>query len=126
MKTYLCVYLGSLFLALLITPIVIWLARRLKAADHPGVRTVHKKPIARIGGVAIFLPTIFLVILVLLLLNVIGDAFRNVLPGLTVLLFAAGFIFFVGLIDDIMVCKAALLWERSLTTYYLPAYKAAV
>jgi len=101
MKTYLSVYLGSLFLALVITPVIIWLARRLKAADHPGARTVHKKPVPRIGGVAIFVSMICITIAVLFLSNVIGDTFRGILPELIVLLSAAGFMFFVGLIDDI-------------------------
>ena len=101
MKTYLCVYLGSAFLALIITPVIIWLARRLKAADHLGVRTVHKKPIPRIGGVAIFLSMMCLTIGVLFLSNVIGDAFRTILLKVIVLLSAAACMFLVGLIDDI-------------------------
>jgi UDP-GlcNAc:undecaprenyl-phosphate GlcNAc-1-phosphate transferase len=101
MKTYLFVYLGSGFLALLITPVVIWLARRLNVADVPNSRKVHAKPISRIGGVAILLSMMCLTIPVLFLSNVIGDAFRDILPELIVLLCAAGFIFFVGLIDDI-------------------------
>ncbi len=101
MKTYLSVYLGSLFLALAITPVIIWFARRLKAADHPGVRTVHKKPIPRIGGVPIFLSMMCLTIGVLFLSNVIGDAFRTILLKVIVLLSAAACMFLVGLIDDI-------------------------
>jgi UDP-GlcNAc:undecaprenyl-phosphate GlcNAc-1-phosphate transferase len=101
MKTYLSVYLGSLFLALVITPVIIRLARSLKAADHPGARAVHKKPVPRIGGVAIFVSMICITIGVLFLSNVIGETFRGILPELIVLLSAAGFMFFVGLIDDI-------------------------
>ena len=101
MKTYLSVYLGSAFLALVITPVIIWLACLIKAADHPGVRTIHEKPIPRIGGVAIFVSMICITIGVLFLSNVIGDTFRGILPELIVLLSAAGFMFFVGLIDDI-------------------------
>jgi len=101
MKTYLSVYLGSLFLALVITPVIIRLARSLKAADSPGARTVHKKPVPRIGGVAIFVSMMCLTIGVLFLSNVIGDTFRGILPELIVLLSATGFMFFVGLIDDI-------------------------
>src|SRR4030042_707720 len=101
MKTYLCVYLGSAFLALVITPVVIWLARRLKIVAVPGPRHIHTKPISHIGGVAIFLSMMPLSISVLFLSNIIGDTFRNILPELTVLLSAAGFIFFIGLIDDI-------------------------
>ncbi len=103
MKTYLFVYLGSALLALLITPVVIWLARRLTIIDVPGTRHVHAKSISHIGGVAIFLSMMCLIIPVLFLSNVIGDAFRDILPKLIVLLSAAGFMFFVGLIDDIKI-----------------------
>jgi UDP-GlcNAc:undecaprenyl-phosphate GlcNAc-1-phosphate transferase len=101
MKTYLFVYLGSAFLTLLITPVVIWLAHRLSIADVPGARHIHTKPISNIGGAAIFLSMMSLTVCVLFLSNVIGDAFRNILPKVIVLLSAAAFIFFVGLIDDI-------------------------
>jgi len=101
MKTYLFVYLGSAFLTLLITPVVIWLAHRLSIVDVPGARHIHTKPISNIGGVAIFLSMMSLTVCVLFLSNVIGDAFRNILPKVIVLLSAAAFIFFVGLIDDI-------------------------
>jgi UDP-GlcNAc:undecaprenyl-phosphate GlcNAc-1-phosphate transferase len=108
MKTYLCVYLGSVLLALVITPVVIWLARRVNAVDLPGVRKVHVKPISHIGGVAIFLSMMCLIIPVLFLSNVIGDAFRGILPQLTVLLSATAFIFLVGLIDDIKGLRARI------------------
>ena len=103
MKTYFVVYLGSAFLALLITPAVIRLAHRLSIADVPDVRKVHTRSVSHIGGVAIFLSMICLIIPVLLLPNVIGEAFRGILPKLIVLLSAAGFMFLVGLIDDIKV-----------------------
>lgn len=108
MKTYLCVYLGSAFLALIITPVIIWLARHLKSADHPGVRTIHKRPVPRIGGVAIFVSMMCLTIGVLFLSNVIGETFRGILPRLIVLLSAAGFMFFIGLIDDIKGLRARI------------------
>ena len=101
MKTYLFVFLGSACLALLITPLVIWHAHRLKIVDVPGARHMHTKTISHLGGVAIFLSMMSLIVCVLFLSNVIGDAFRNILPKVIVLLSAAAFIFFVGLIDDI-------------------------
>jgi len=101
MKTYLFVYLSSAFLALVITPIVIRLARRLRIVNIPGPRHAHTEPIAHIGGIAIFVSTMCLAIGVLFLSNVIGDAFRGILPKLTVLLCAAALMFFIGLIDDI-------------------------
>jgi len=53
MNTFLCVYLGPASLALVLTPRVIRLARRVGALDRPGYRSVHERPIPRIGGVAI-------------------------------------------------------------------------
>ncbi len=101
MKTYLSVFLGSMLLALVVTPVVIWLAQRLKAVDRPGVRTVHTRPTPRIGGVSIFLSAISLILAVLFLNNAVGDAFRNVKPQLVTLLGSASFVFIIGLVDDL-------------------------
>lgn len=101
MKTYLFVYLGSTALAIITIPIVIHIAKRLHIVDLPGIRKVHSKPIPRVGGVAIFVSMIGLVIPVLLLPNMIGEAFRLVLPKIVTLLGAAGLMFLVGLVDDI-------------------------
>jgi len=101
MKTYLCVYLGSALLALMTTPIAIWTARRINAVDVPGVRAVHTRPIPRIGGVAVFVSSMLMIGSVLLLDNVIGQAFRTVQWELTALLSGATCIFLVGLADDL-------------------------
>jgi len=101
MTTYLCVYLGSLVLALLATPVMIWLARWLGAVDRPGIRTVHKLPIPRIGGVAIFLSAMALIVSVIFVNNNIGQAFRAARLQLVTLLGAATLIFAVGLVDDL-------------------------
>ena len=113
MKTYLTVYLGSLVLAVLITPIVIFVARHIKAFDRPGVRTVHTKPIPRIGGVAIFLSAMCLIVSVLFLDNRIGEAFRRVELQLSTLLLAGTCIFLVGLVDDLrgLPAKVKLVTE---------------
>ena len=103
MTTYLYVYLGSLVLALLTTPVVIWLARRIGAVDRPGVRTVHELPIPRIGGVAIFLSAMALIVAVIFVNNDIGQAFRAVRLQLFTLLGSATLIFVVGLVDDLKV-----------------------
>jgi len=101
MITYLGIYLGSLCLALLTTPVVIFVARRMKALDRPGVRTVHTKPVPRIGGVAIFFAAMCLIVSVLFLHNEIGAAFRHIPLQLGTLLCAATVIFLIGLIDDL-------------------------
>jgi len=101
MKTYLFVYFGSGVLALITTPIVIRVARWLNIVDSPGIRKVHSEPIPRIGGVAIFVSMMGLIIPVFFLRNAIGDNFRSILPKIVALLSAAGFVFLVGLADDI-------------------------
>jgi len=101
MKTYLIVYLGSAGVALLITPVIIWLSHRHSIVTAPGIRHVHERPISHIGGIAIFLSMISLTVPVLFLSNVIGDAFRDILPRLFVLISSASFIFIVGLVDDV-------------------------
>ena len=106
MKTYLCVYLGSVFLALVITPVVIRLARRLRTADSPGARAVHKKPVPRIGGVAIFVSMLCMTLPVLFLHNTVGQRFRGMQFKVITLLSAAAFIFVVGVIDDLRGLRA--------------------
>ncbi len=101
MHTFLCVYLGSAFLAIIITPIVIKFAQRIKAVDRPGIRTVHTRAVPRIGGVAIFLSAMILIVMVLFLDNLIGDAFRNMKLQLISLFCSVTFIFLVGLVDDL-------------------------
>jgi len=101
MTTYLAVYLGSLILALLATPAVIYLARRIGAVDRPGVRTIHKRPTPRIGGVAIFIAATVMIGSVVFVNNNIGEAFRSVRLQLATLLACCGAIFAVGLADDL-------------------------
>ena len=101
MKTHLCVYFGSTVLALITTPLVICVARRLNIIDNPNMRKVHSKPVPRIGGVAIFVSMMGPIIPVLFLRNAIGDSFRVIQSKVVALFLAAGFVFLAGLVDDV-------------------------
>ena len=101
MRTFLCVYLGAGFLAVVLTPLVIRLALHLRAVDQPGVRAVHRTPIPRIGGLAIFLAAIVMIVLVSFLDNRIGRAFRDMREQLMTLLCSATFVFLIGFVDDL-------------------------
>ena len=105
MKTFIFTYLCSCILAVVITPIVIAVARRLRIYDSPTARKVHTGQIPRIGGVAVFLSSALLVMAVLFLDNAIGDKFRDIQTQIITLLCAATFIFLVGFIDDVRVVR---------------------
>lgn len=84
----------SFVLALILTPLVGTFARRYGVVAKPKIDRWHKKPTAMLGGVAIAL-SVFLGVFVLA-------------PHTTyswVILRASGFLFFVGLIDDLVHIK---------------------
>ncbi|MBP7051989.1 MAG: undecaprenyl/decaprenyl-phosphate alpha-N-acetylglucosaminyl 1-phosphate transferase [Phycisphaerae bacterium] len=101
MLTYICVFFGSAYLAVFITPLVIRLAKRIGAVDFPGIRSVHTHPIPRIGGVAIYVSSVCLIVSLLFLNNNIGQRFREVQLQVLTLLGAATGVFLIGLIDDL-------------------------
>ena len=103
MTIYLSVYLGSLILTLMITPVVIRLARWLNIVDVPGARHMHTHPISHVGGVSVFLSTITLCIAILWFSNFVGTVDGPTFRQLCILLLAAGFMFTVGLIDDVKI-----------------------
>ncbi len=88
-------------MALVITPIVITVSHSLRIYDGTASRKVHTGQIPRLGGVAIFLSSTLLVMTALFLDNAIGEKFREIQTQVIALLCAAGFIFLVGMIDDI-------------------------
>ena len=51
------------FVSLLLMPAVIIIARRLKVMDVPGELTIHSRPIPRIGGVAIWLSFVIVILI---------------------------------------------------------------
>lgn len=85
---------ASFVLALVLTPLVAAMARRLGVVAKPKIDRWHKKPTAMLGGVAIWLAV--------LIPNLIF------VPDTTyewVILRASTFLFFVGLVDDLMHLK---------------------
>ncbi len=108
LKTFLSIYIGSTILSIISTSVIIFVAHRSSIMDNPGIRKVHSRPVPRIGGVAIFISTIGIII-PLLLLSKIGsnNIFLTGYKGLF-LLSAVSLIFVVGLIDDIYGMRAKI------------------
>lgn len=93
MTTYL-IYAIAFIIALLVayftTPLVKWLAFKIGAVDLPDKRKVHKKPMARLGGLAIFFGFIASVFFTMQLNNqILGICFGGTI------------IVLVGIIDDL-------------------------
>ncbi len=101
MLTYICVFFGSAYLAVFITPLVIRVAKRIGVVDYPGIRSAHTLPTPRIGGVAIYVSSVSLILSLLFLNNRIGDIFWDVRVQIITLLCAATAVFAIGLIDDL-------------------------
>jgi UDP-GlcNAc:undecaprenyl-phosphate GlcNAc-1-phosphate transferase len=100
MTTIIVIFVLSLALSLFFTPVVRRLATKHQVFDHPSERKVHKNPIPRVGGIAIFfaffLPffsSIFYPSGVLGLL-----VFDNKMIGL---ICGASLVFGLGLLDDL-------------------------
>jgi UDP-GlcNAc:undecaprenyl-phosphate GlcNAc-1-phosphate transferase len=106
MKTFACTFLASAFAALVLTPLVARIARRLGLVDVLGPRKVHSCPVPRIGGVAILLSMLIPTILVTALDNTVGSALREIQTKVIVMLGAATFVLLMGLVDDVRGLRA--------------------
>jgi UDP-GlcNAc:undecaprenyl-phosphate GlcNAc-1-phosphate transferase len=85
------VFAGALVLAIGATPAARWLAPRAGFIDHPEARRVHKRPVPRLGGVAIYLAVIVAAV-------TLGE-WRNFNEFGAILIGATG-MSFLGLVDD--------------------------
>ena len=99
MTTLLAIFLISLLLSLITTPLVTWMGRKLGAIDIPDERKCHQIPIPRNGGLAI----VFSFFTTLSIMSFFNTDISNKLhlnPPI-VYLFVGSFICFgVGLFDD--------------------------
>jgi UDP-GlcNAc:undecaprenyl-phosphate/decaprenyl-phosphate GlcNAc-1-phosphate transferase len=91
---YLLACVLSFGLAAALTPVVRALARRYGAVARPKDDRWHKKPTAMLGGIAIFLTTIITFLF-----------FVPRTPHNWVVILASTFLFFVGLVDDLLHIK---------------------
>ena len=96
MPNYIWAFLIAAVAALLLTPVVIRLAFRTGALDAPDARKVHKKPIPRIGGLAIY--AAFMVSMLLLLET--AEIPEETAQGVIGLFIGGSLIVALGLWDD--------------------------
>lgn len=96
MPNYIWAFLIALFVALIATPAVIVLAAKTGAMDAPDARKVHKGPMPRIGGLAIYCG---FMAAILAMLN-FAELTQEVANGVIGLLLGSALIVIIGLIDD--------------------------
>jgi len=104
MTTLLFIFICSLGLSLVLTAGVREVCVRFGAVDMPDHRKVHKKPIPRTGGVAIFISFLLTLIAAGFLPTDISDLL--VIDRKIFFVFAGGFVCFgIGLLDDLIGAK---------------------
>ena len=96
MPNYIWAFLIALIVVLVVTPGVIVLADKTGAMDAPDNRKVHKKPIPRIGGLAIY---IGFMVAVLLIIN-FAELSPEVARGIQGLLIGGTMVVLLGIVDD--------------------------
>ncbi|MDT4898893.1 MAG: UDP-GlcNAc:undecaprenyl-phosphate/decaprenyl-phosphate GlcNAc-phosphate transferase [Acidobacteriota bacterium] len=103
---HLTAIIASLGLALVLTPLVRALARRWGVIASPKIDRWHKKPTAMLGGIAIFLSVVPVVLMYLLFVPPMPEETLNHNHAyLWVVLGASAFLFAVGLADDLLHAK---------------------
>ena len=91
MTIYMLIFLTALMLAVSSTPAARWIAPRLGFMDLPDARRVHRHPIPRLGGAAIYLAAIAALL-------IFGEQFS--IPQAVGVLLGATLVSFFGLWDD--------------------------
>ena len=96
MTEYIPAFILAAVAALLLTPPVMMLAAKTGALDQPDARKVHKKPIPRIGGLAIYAAFMLSMLIVMAFADLSGELFRGVVG----LMISGTLIMLVGVCDD--------------------------
>ncbi|HLF15003.1 MAG TPA: hypothetical protein VI932_08970 [Bacteroidota bacterium] len=95
------IFFIPLALSLFFTPLVISYAKRIGAIDQPNERKVHKQPIPRLGGVAIYI-SFFLSLVIAMYLDPQINTLAGMSPRNGVMLVASlTLVLFLGIWDDL-------------------------
>jgi len=110
--------LTALVVSFLMTPVVKTFAYKVGAVDVPkDARRMHKVPIPRLGGLAIF---IGFMVSILLLVDIRGNAqMQSILMGAVIIVV-------LGVVDDIMALPAMLKFVVQIAAALIPALNGVV
>jgi len=86
------IFVSSVCVVYLTTPLVIKLAEELGAMDYPGDRRIHSVPTPRWGGIAVYLGVVVSLL--------IATRFNFIMPNIKAIFISSTLILIVGLLDD--------------------------
>lgn len=101
---YFIIFFISFFVAYLFTILAKNIASSIGAIDKPSDIKIHNKPIPRLGGLAIYVAFLILMIFIYYFNNNLYFISKNKMIGIFI---GGTIVFFTGLIDDIVTIKAS-------------------
>nr|WP_075440452.1 MraY family glycosyltransferase [Prochlorococcus marinus] len=101
LNSYAIVFSICFFISLIVIPIVNKLGIFYKILDIPDKRKKHKKPLVRIGGLAIYLSFIFSIIILIIFFKENLFLTINIEKIITIILGSSTF-FLIGIMDDLL------------------------
>ncbi|MCG2725538.1 MAG: undecaprenyl/decaprenyl-phosphate alpha-N-acetylglucosaminyl 1-phosphate transferase [Elusimicrobia bacterium] len=95
-------FIIATFIAALLTPLSMILAKKIGAMDYPGPRKIHSKTMPRLGGLAVYAAFIFTVI-----------RSYQFSPKIVGIIIGGTIIFILGVADDIrgLTARVRLFWQ---------------
>lgn len=102
MRTYIAIFMTSLFASLVLTPVLRRLSARLGWVDEPrDTRRVHRLAVPRVGGIAILASALLSLLALSLVDNLVTQSLAKERWQLLMVFAPAIFVTLVGLYDDI-------------------------
>jgi len=102
MLRYIIYFLSSSFISASLIPLIIKLSNKYGFVDIPNNRKIHKKPISRLGGLAIFIS--FLIVFSIILIKYYNQL--NITFNIKIYIIALFLSFIIGFLDDIKNIRA--------------------
>jgi UDP-GlcNAc:undecaprenyl-phosphate GlcNAc-1-phosphate transferase len=108
MRTYFALFLVAAFSSLVLTPLLRRFCERYGLVDAANdERKIHRRPVPRLGGIAIFLSLLVSLASLLLLRNLVTETLRADARSIGVILFCGLLVLLMGAYDDVRGASAA-------------------